>query len=84
MTRRRPSAPLRQGNCTWAGRSFACRVGVRGRLCKLRLATESPWRGPLTRHSRQSAQIPASPKPQEARTAHKRDCLEKAGEGAAR
>jgi hypothetical protein len=85
MTTQRPSALLRQGNRTWAGRGFAGRqrVGVRG-LCKLRLATEISWRGPLAWNLCESAQIPASPKPREARTAHKRDCPEKAGEGAAR
>jgi hypothetical protein len=85
MTRQRPSAPLRRGNRTWAGRRFACRqrVGVGARLCELRVATESPRRSPLTRHLRESAQMPASPKPGEARTAHRRDCPGKAAEGAA-
>jgi hypothetical protein len=82
MTRQGPSAPFRQGHRMRAGRSFARRqrVGLRGRLCQLRLATESPWRGPLTRHLGEST----SPNPVEARSAQKRDCPEKAREGAAR
>jgi hypothetical protein len=86
MTMQSPSALLRQGNRMWAGRSFACRqrVAVRGLLCRLGPATEIPWRGPLTRHLRESAQIAASPKPREPRSAHKGDCPAKAGEGAAR
>jgi hypothetical protein len=86
MTTQGPSAPFRQGHRMRAGRSFAHpqRGGVRGPLCQLRRATESPWRGPLTRHLGESTHIPASPKPGEARSAQKRDCPAKAREGAAR
>jgi hypothetical protein len=80
MTRQTPSAPGGQGNRTWVGHSVlplpagGRRAAVRGRFRKLRLANESSRRDPLTRTLRESAQV---------RTANKRDCPQKAGEGTA-
>jgi hypothetical protein len=79
MTKQKPPAPG-QGNRTWVGRSVLAlpaggqRIAVRGPFRKLRLLNESSRRDPLTRTLRESTQV---------RSANRRDCPEKAGEGAA-